>query len=80
MSKKNLRKLLDRYNVAYEALYNAGSTGEDEDIEKFGVIAAMFPDILQQFNLERFDCISSDRECAAFAIAFRSLVAEQMAI
>ena len=80
MSKKNLKKLLDRYNVAYEALYNAGSTGEDEDIEKFGVIAAMFPDILQQFNLERFDCISSDRECAAFTIAFRSLVAEQMAI
>lgn len=78
MTKTTLQILLDRFNAEYEKLYDAGSSGTAEDLEFFDAIASIDPATVGQFVQLRQDFISSDREAAAFAIAFRACRAEAL--
>lgn len=78
MTKTTLENLIHRYEREYDKLYAARSTGTDEDLAAFDKLLEIFPDVIRDFNEARFDILSSDRECAAFAIAFRGMMAEAL--
>lgn len=78
MTKTTLENLIHRYEREYDKLYAARSTGTDEDLATFDKLLEIFPDVIHDFNNARFDILSSDRECAAFAIAFRGMMAEAL--
>ena len=78
MTKTTLENLIHRYEREYDKLYAARSTGTDRDLVVFDYILDTFPDVIREFNNARFDILSSDRECAAFAIAFRGMMAEAL--
>lgn len=78
MTKTTLENLIHRYEREYDKLYAARSTGTDEDLAAFDNLLEIFPDMIREFNKARFDILSSDRECAAFAIAFRGMMAEAL--
>lgn len=78
MTKTTLENLIHRYEREYDKLYAARSTGTDEDLAAFDKLLEIFPDVIHDFNEARFDILSSDRECAAFAIAFRGMMAEAL--
>lgn len=78
MTKTTLENLIHRYEREYDKLYAARSTGTDEDLAAFDKLLEIFPDVIHDFNNARFDILSSDRECAAFAIAFRGMMAEAL--
>ena len=77
MTQTTINTLLARFNAEYEKLYNDNwNTGTAADLEEFDRLFEIFPDIIRQFNAARFDILSSDRECAAFARAFNGLMRE----
>jgi hypothetical protein len=80
MSDKMIRDILKLFNDTYEAMYNAGESGTEEDIENYELITRLFPGILDQFVKLRKDYISSDRECAAYSRVVRSYIKNLAAV
>ena len=74
MNEKMIRDILKLFNDTYEAMYNAGETGTEEDLDNYELITRVFPGILDQFVKLRKDYISSDRECAAYSRVVRSYI------
>ena len=74
MNEKMIRDILELFNDTYEAMYNAGESGTEEDLDNYELITRVFPGILDQFVKARKDYISSDRECAAYSRVVRSYI------
>ena len=74
MTRENLTRLIGLYEKEYDKLYASNSTGTDQDLIAFDALLLTCPETLRGFNNARNDILSSDRECAAFARAFRILV------
>ena len=74
MNEKMIRDILKLFNDTYEAMYNAGESGTEENLDNYELITRVFPGILDQFVKLRKDYISSDRECAAYSRVVRSYI------
>jgi len=72
MTNTTLQILLDRFNDEYEKLYESERPEDPADVAYFDALAAIDPETVSQFARFRHDFISSGREAAAFAIAFRA--------
>lgn len=67
-------KLAKRYERAYDVLYNAcGLVDYDEAVERHDRLmrtSSSYADAAREFCQMRGDALTSDRECAAFCIAY----------
>lgn len=71
------RKLLNRFNKNFDAIYNAQANGSymagyDEALDYYDNVVRTNPilvNIRDEFNQVRKDILSSDRECVAFVFS-----------
>lgn len=69
--KINLKDFIEKYNKKYNEIYEKKHPEESELANEFDKLMASsenFKNFVNAFNAERLDCISSDREAAAFML------------
>lgn len=69
-----MKKLLRLFEEQYDILYNSQFSGAKfkEEIDTFDLFFNSNREFVLQFNKERGDVLSSDREIAAFILALKN--------
>ena len=67
----NIQAFLEQFEKEYDLLYETPGyiCGYDEAVEAFDEFLSKQPEFIGEFARYRGDCISSDREAAAFMFA-----------
>lgn len=77
----DIARFFGKFDQEYEFLYQNGDNvaGYEEAVAAFDQFAASHGDFVGEFARYRGDCITSDREAAAFMFALESLDGEGIA-